>query len=197
MKQLFIYSAISLIILAGAISVYADLAPPPKPKPVNGKVIMNTGLEVIPDAKAYDARLQIPRARLGELRAALANEGRDESATLGIANNPTRTIIAGLFLFMSLSFGGVWLARSGQTRIQKIVAAVMLGTAVIAATAIITQGNVAPPQGYVWRNLPQNLNAGRPTNGPLKIEIVEEDDVIRLIVPLRAVDRSNKKAGEE
>jgi hypothetical protein len=197
MKQLFIYSAISLIILAGAISVYADLAPPPKPKPVNGKVIMNTGLEVIPDAKAYDARLQIPRARLGELRAALANEGRDESATLGIANNPTRTIIAGLFLFMSLSFGGVWLARSGQTRIQKIVAAVMLGTAVIAATAIITQGNVAPPQGYVWRNLPQNLNAGRSTNGPLKIEIVEEDDVIRLIVPLRAVDRSNKKAGEE
>jgi hypothetical protein len=73
----------------------------------------------------------------------------------------------------------------------------MLGTAVIAATAIITQGNVAPPQGYVWRNLPQNLNAGRSTNGPLKIEIVEEDDVIRLILPLRAVDKSDKKTGEE
>jgi hypothetical protein len=131
------------------------------------------------------------------LRAALANEAGDESATQGIAHSSTRTIVAGLFLFMSLSFGGVWLARAGNSRGQKIVAAVMLGTAVICATALITHANAGPPPAYLWRNLPQNLNAGRSTHGPLKIEIVAEDNGIKLILPLKAVDKSDKKPGEE
>jgi hypothetical protein len=195
MKQMLIFSAISLILLASNVSVYADLAPPPKPSPQKGKVVMTTALEVMPDANAYDARLQISRARLGELRAALAYEG-DESASQGITLNSTRTIIAGLFLFMSLSFAGVWLARARQGGSRKIVAALMLGIAVIAATAIITQANIAPPAGYAWRNLPQNLNAGRSTHGRLKIEIVDEADGIRLILPVKAVDKPDRKTGE-
>jgi hypothetical protein len=189
MKKVLIVSAISLMLLAGNVSVYADLAPPPKPSPQKGKVVMNIGLEVMPDEKAYDARLQIPRARLGELRAALAREGADESISGSIALGSTRTIVAGLFLFMSLSFGGVWLARAGQSLGQKLVAAFILGTALIAATAIITQANTGPPPGYVWRNLPQNLSAGRSTHGPLRIEIVDEDNGMKLILPLKAVDK--------
>jgi hypothetical protein len=158
---------------------------------------MNTALEVATDANAYDARLQIPRARLGELRAALANEGGDELGARTITYSSSRTIIAGLFLFISLSVGGVWLARTGHSRGQKIVAVLMLGTAVIAATAIITQANAGPPPGYVWRNLSQNLNTGRSTHGPLKIEIVDEGTGVRLILPLKITARPDLKPGEE
>jgi len=196
MKQVIMFSAISLILLASNVSVYADVAIP-KASPPKGKVVMNTGLEVATDATSYDARLQIPRAMLGELRTALANEGGDQSTTLGIAYSSARTIFAGLFLFMSLSFGGVLMARAGQSRGQKIIAAVMLGTALIAATAIITQANAGPPPGYVWRNLSQNLNAGRSTHGPLKIEIVDEGTGVRLVLPLKITVRPDLKPGEE
>ena len=196
MKQILMFGAIGLILLASNFSAYADVARP-KPSPQKGKVVSSVGLEVVPDANAYEARLQIPKARLAELRAALASEGGDELATRGITHSSSRTIIAGLFLFMSLSVGGVWLARAGQSRGQKIVAVVMLGTAVLAATAIITQANAGPPPSYVWRNLPQNLNAGRSTQGPLLIEIVAEDNGIKLILPLKAVDQSGKKPGQE
>lgn len=197
MKQLLILSVISLILLATHVPAHADLAPPPKPSPQKGKVVMNIGLEIAPDATAYDARLQIPRSRLGELRAALAIEDGDELATRGIVYNSTHTILAGLFLFLSFSFGGVWLARSGQSRGQKIVAALMLGTALIGATAIITQANAGPPAGYAWRNLSKNLNAGRSTHGPLTIELVDQDNGMKLILPLKAVDKSDKKTSEE
>jgi hypothetical protein len=196
MKQVIMLCAISLILVANTVSVYADVARP-KPSPQKGKVVMNTGLEVATDATAYDARLQIPKAQLAELRAALANEDGVRSTTLGIAYSSARTIIAGLFLFMSLSFGGVLMARAGQSRGQKIIAAVILGTALIAATAIITQANAGPPPGYVWRNLSQNLNAGRPTHGPLKIEIVDEGTGVRLILPLKITARPDLKPGEE
>jgi hypothetical protein len=196
MKRTLGFCAIGLILIGNTLSIYADVAIP-KPSPQKGKVVMNVGLEVVPDAKAYEARLQIPKARLAELRAALATDAGDESALRGIAGSSRRTIVAGLFLFMSLAVGGVWLARSGHSRGQKIVAAVMLGTAVIAATAIITQANAGPPPSYIWRNLPQNLNAGRSTHGPLLIEVVAEDNGFKLILPLKAVDRSDKKTGEE
>ena len=196
MKRMLIFSAISLILLASNVSVFADVAIP-KPSPQKGKLVMTTGMEVATDATSYDARLQIPKSMLGELRVALANEGGDQSTTLGIAYGSTRTIFAGLFLFMSLSFGGVLMARAGQSRGQKILAAVMLGTAVIAATAIIAQANAGPPPGYVWRNLSQNLNAGRSTHGPLNIEIVDEGTGVRLILPLKITSRPDLKPGEE
>jgi hypothetical protein len=196
MKQILMISAIGLFLLASDVCVFADVAIP-KASPQKGKIVMNTGLEVVPDATAYDARLQIPRASLGELRAALVNEGGSESATRGVAYSSPRTIIAGLFVFMSLSFGGVLMARAGQSRGQKIIAAVMLGTALIAATAIISQANAGPPPGYIWRNLSPNLNAGRPTRGPLQIEIVEEGTGMRLILPLKITARPDLKPGEE
>jgi hypothetical protein len=196
MNQKLIFSAISLILLAGNVSVYADLAPPSKSSPQKPRIVMNTRLEVATDATSYDARLQIPRSSLGELRAALANEGSEESAMSGITHSSTRTVIAGLFMFMSLSFGGVLMARAGPSRAQKILAGVMLGIGLLAGTAIITQGNAGPPPGYVWRNLSQNLNNGRSTHGPLKIEIVDEGAGVKLILPLKIAARPDLKPEE-
>ncbi|MGH9966669.1 MAG: hypothetical protein ACREBG_02385 [Pyrinomonadaceae bacterium] len=196
MNRTLIFFAISLILLVGSSAVLADLAPPPKPSPQQGKFVLNTGLEVVPDANVTYARLQIPQASLQELRTALANAGEADVAGPRIAHGSTRTIVAGVFLFLSLSFGGVWLARASQSRSQKVVAAMILTAAVFGAATIITRANAGPPPTYLWRNLPQNLGAGRATQGPVKIEIVAEDNGIKLFIPLK-VNKSDKKAGEE
>ncbi len=95
-------------------------------------------------------------------------------------------MIAGMFMFLSLSFAGVWLARSMQTRGQKVVAGLLLGTAVIGVAAVMTQANAGPPSSYYWRKLPQNLTKGTPTAGGVNIEIVPGDGSgLKLIVPLK------------
>src|SRR6266481_3660801 len=94
--------------LAASVSTYADIARP-SPTPDQGKIIFHTSMTVIPDKKAYEARLQISQDSLNELKAALANTTVDNSMRRQIANSPARTVIAGLCLFLSLSIGGIWL----------------------------------------------------------------------------------------
>ena len=97
-------------------------------------------------------------------------------------------MLAGVFMFLSLSFAGVWLARSVQTRGQKAIAAFLMGTAVIGAAAIIARANAGPPGSYLWRKLPQNLSKGTPTYGGVDIEIVpdaNDGSRMKLIIPTR------------
>ena len=106
----------------------------------------------------------------------------------GIAHSSTRTIVAGVFMFLSLAFAGVWLARSVQTRSQKAIAALLMGTAVIGAAAVIARANAGPPGSYLWRKLPQNLSKGAPTYGGIDIEIVPDSNDgsgMKLIIPQR------------
>lgn len=188
MKLLFNLCILSLL-LAPAMPAYADIARPrPVPSPQESKIVLHTSLTIVPDSKAYEARLQISQSSLQELRAALGNMPGNDSMSQSIARSSTRTMFAGLFMFLSLSFAGVWLARSVQTRTQKAVAALMLGTAVIGAAAIITNANAGPPGSYYWRKLPQNLSKGAPTNGGLDIEIVpdaNDGSGMKLIVPMK------------
>jgi hypothetical protein len=125
---------------------------------------------------------------LQELRAALANTPENQSKAQRIAHGPTRTILAGLFMFLSLSFAGVWLARSGRTRGHKAAVALLMGAVVIGATAIITSANAGPPGSYYWKKLPQNLGKGAPTYGGIDIEIVpdaSDGSGMKLILPTR------------
>ena len=188
MKQFFSIGALCLL-LALAIPAYGDIArPKPSPSPELPRIVLHTRLVVVPDNKAWEARLQITQSSLQELRAALGNTG-NESTAQGIAHSSTRTIVAGLFMFLSLSFAGVWLARSMQTRGQKTIALMLFGTAVIGAAAIITQANAGPPGSYYWKKLPQNLSKGAPTSGGVDIEIVPDGDVgssgLKLILPIK------------
>ena len=181
------------ITLAVVTPVHGDIARPPKPstqeKP---RVVMHTSMVVTTDTKAYDARLQITKESLKELRAALgdlpANETGTQSGgsiTQRLQSSSTRTLMAGLMMFLSLSLGGIWLARSVQSRGQKTVAAFLVGTAVIGAAAIITQANAGPPPSWQWRKLSANLTQGRPTQASVNIEIVDEPGHgIKLIVPV-------------
>ena len=192
MKRTLILSAAICALLTGAVFAFGDIARP-KPTPAQGKTVLYTGLTVVPDAKATEARLQISQNTLKSIQEALANSGGTESMTQSIMHSSTRTIMAGLFMFLAVSFGGVWLARSGQRHNHKTIAAVLLIAFVFGAATVIVRANAGPP-GYVrWQNLPQALKDGKATNGGLDIEIVPGDDYMKLIIPLR----NNSRPGEE
>jgi len=173
-------------------------APTPSIKP--GKIVLHSSLEVIPDAAAYEARLQISQSTLNELRAA-AGGGANAAVAVSTGQSGTRTIIAGSLMFLAISFAGVLFARSVRAgsfgRTQKAIAAVLLIVVVLGAAAIITHGNAGPPGSFRWRNLPQALKEGQSTAGGVDIEIVPDDQMpttkFRLLVPLK----KNTNSGEE
>jgi hypothetical protein len=183
MKRMAVFYALC-VVFAASVSTYGDIAQP-SPTPEPAKVILHTSMTVIPDKNARDARLQISQDSLNELRAALTDTTANTSMSQRIANNATRTVIAGLCLFLSLSIGGIWLMRSAQPRGQKTVALLLLGVAVVGAAAIITQANAGPPPSYQWRNLSQNLNANKPTYASVDIEILAEGYGMKLVVPIK------------
>jgi hypothetical protein len=170
-----------------ATMAYADIARP-KPSPTReSKYVTNAGMEIVTDAKAYNARLEISQATLNDLREAMAAQTTSQSFTHRIANGSTNTIIAGLFLCLSVSFAGVWLARnSNKGTGHKAAAALLLGVAIVGAAAIVTRANAGPPPGWAWRNVARNLNDGRPTTGSIDIEISPNGRGIRLVLPLKS-----------
>ena len=193
MKTTATLAALVLLIFCTTTLVQADIArPKPKPtQPTPAKPVLNTGLEIVPDSKAWNARLQISEATLKELREATNAGATTQSFGQRMAGSSTNTIVAGLFLFMSISFGGLWLARSsGKTKSHKAVAAILVACATVSTAALIAQGNAAPPGSYLWRNLSKNLNTSKATRGPIDIEIVAEGDGVKLIVPTRDAART-------
>ena len=207
MTRILLSCAALSLILGITVATYADLAPPvakPSPTPPP-KLIMSTGFAVVPDSKAYSARLEMSQEALNTLRTALASLPADPAANVtssqslahSISTSSNRTILAGLFLFLSLSFAGVWLARSGYARKQKLAAVVLIGVAVISAAAIVTRGNAGPPPAYRWRNLGKNLSEGKPTQGSVDIEVVAEGNGIRLIMPVPSNGAATRRTDEE
>jgi len=198
MKSTLVFCTAVCILLAGAVLTFGDIARPKESSSpvVRSKQIKST-LVIVPDGNAWDARLQISQESVRQLRAALDNLPADNSTSQSIAPNSTRTVMAGLFMFLAVSFGGVWLARSGHSRNQKALGVVVIAAALMGATAMITRGNAAPPPGWKWRDLSKNLNGGMETKGSVQIEIVPEGNGIKLIVPLYKVNgAAEKKPGE-
>ena len=178
----------SCLVLLAAFSTNADV---PKPKtPDKPKLILHTGLEIVPDSKLYEAKLQISQSDFNNLRAAL-DGGAGSSPVVGsIAFSAPRTIVAGLLMFMAVSVAGVLIARSSSVgRAQKTIGAALLVAVLLGAAAIITRGNAGPPGSWRWRNLPQALAEGKSTVGGVDVEIVPDDQMngrtMRLIIPLK------------
>ena len=199
MKSMLLFCLAVCILMAAAVITLGDIARPREsPTPVVRSKQIKSTLVIVPDRNAWDARLQIPRESLRQLRAALDNLPPDDApntAGLSTSRNSKPTIIAGLFMFLAVSFGGVWLARSARTRNQKALGAVVIVAVLMGATAIITRGNAAPPPGWKWQALAKNLNGGVETKGSVQIEIVPEGNGIKLILPLYKVN-DNGKPGE-
>ena len=199
MKSTLAFCAAVFMLLASAVFTFADIARPKEsPAPVAGRKLFTTPLAVVPDGNAWQARLQISPDSWRQLRAALDNAEANEAMVQSTARSSTRTIMAGFFMFLAVSFGGVWLARSGHSRNQKTIAAVVIAVAVMGATAVLTRANAAPPPGWRWQHLSQNLNEGTETKGTVDVEIMPEGNGIKLIVPLYKTNKSSdKKPGDE
>jgi hypothetical protein len=177
------------LVLASALSVSADVSKPELPvKPA--KHLLHTSLEIVPDSKIYEAKLQISQSDFNSLRAALDGGAGSPPIVGGIAFSAPRTIVAGLLMFMAVSLAGVLIARSSSFgRTQKTIGAVIFVAVVLGAAAIITRGNAGPPGSWRWRNLPQALAEGKPTLGGVDVEIVADDQMngrtMRLLIPLK------------
>jgi hypothetical protein len=191
MKRTLMLSVATCALLTSAILAFGDIARP-KPSPAEAKIIFYSGLTVTSDPKAYEAKLQISQDTFKRMQEAAAREG-GTSLSQNIMHSSTRTIMAGLFMFLAVSFGGVWLARSNQRRNHQSVAAVLLIAVVFGIGTVIVRANAGPP-GYIrWQNLPQSLKDGKETVGGVQIELVPGDDNMKLIIPLR----DQKRNGEE
>ena len=191
MKRTLLSIAAVGALLASGIYAFGDIARP-KPSPAEGKVIFYSGLSVVSDPKSYEARLQISQETLKRLQDAAAREGGSSSLSQSIMHSSTRTMMAGMFMFLAISFAGVWLARSNQKRNTKAVAAVLAIAFMFGLATVIVRANAGPP-GYIrWQNLPQSLKDGKETVGGVQIELVPGDDNMKLIIPLRP-----KRDGEE
>src|ERR1700686_1081282 len=187
MKRTLILSAVICALLASGIYAFGDIARPKViPTPTEGKVVLYTSMMVKPDAKAYEARLQISQKTLQSIAHDAASTSSNQSMTERLIHSSTRTMMAGLFMFLAISFAGVWFARSSQRRNQKAIAAAILIAAVFSLATVIVRANAGPPGYLRWQGLPQNLKDGKATGGGVNIEIRPGDDSeIRLIVPLR------------
>jgi hypothetical protein len=200
MKSTLFICSLTLLFLIMTPAADADIARP-KPTVKESRVVLNTVLQIVPDSKISDARLQIPQSELQSLRAALDTAAGNTTLATSINTSSTRTIIAGLLLFASVSLGGVWLARSrgknGETnRTKKAVTAMLVVMATLGAT-VITRGNAGPPGYYRWRNLPQSLIEGKAMSGSVTVEIVPDDpnsgSQIKLLIPLRKTTRQGEE----
>jgi hypothetical protein len=190
MKRILILTTAICALLASATFAFGDLARPKvSPAAKEGKTVFYTGLEVATDAKGYEARLQISEGTLKRLQEAAANSGGSASLTQRVMHSSTRTIMAGLFMFLAVSFAGVWFARSSDRRNHKAIAAALMIAVVLGVGTVIVRANAGPP-GYVrWQNLPQSLKDGKVTSGGVQIELVPGDENIKLIIPMRNTNR--------
>jgi ABC-type glycerol-3-phosphate transport system permease component len=194
MKRTVVFCAAALLVIGAAVLAFGDIArPKTTPTPEAGKVVFHTGLQVVPDSKAYEARLQISQATLQNIREATNNMSANTSMTQRLMQSSTRTMMAGLFMFLAISFAGVWLARATKGRSRKAIAAALLIAGFMGAATVLVRANAGPPGYYYWQKLPENLNKGQGTRGGLDIEIVPGSDGITLIVPMK----NSKTPGEE
>ena len=191
MKRTLILGAAIGALLASAIYAFGDIARPKvTPTPEPGKIVLHTGLTISTDPKAYEARLQISQETL---KLIAGNVSGNESLTQRVMHSSAQTMMAGVFMFLAVSFAGVWLARSSQRRNHKVIAGAIIFAAFVGLATVVVRANAGPPGTYLWRNLPQNLGKGQSTSAGVDIEIVPGDDRLKLIIPLK----SEKKPGEE
>ncbi|HEV8139364.1 MAG TPA: hypothetical protein VGP81_06295 [Pyrinomonadaceae bacterium] len=185
MKPILTTTGVVLTLIATAVFAFGDLARPKPSATPEAKSVLYSGLTIVTDGKAYDAKLQISEATLKRISEGAAREGGSASLIQNITHSSSRTMMAGLFMFLAVSFAGVWLARSNQRRHAKAIVAVLIVAFIFGVGTMFVRANAGPP-GYIrWQNLPQYLKDGKPTYGGVEVEIVPGDENMKLIIPLR------------
>jgi hypothetical protein len=120
------------------------------------------------------------------LRAELEDDATMTGSINSGDNGALRTIIAGLFLFLSLAAAGIWFARTRRSPASRAVATVLLALAATGAAATIALANAAPPQWARYLHagtLPRAIKPNEALTGFVRVEVVDHGDNVRLIMP--------------
>lgn len=194
--RLFKQLAALALLLAAAAPAFADIALPKKPSADNNEIrrdlpYAHMTIERVEGLR--EARLQIPRARLKELKVAAGIEaGGAQSASFKSAG----TVVGGIFISLAVVLTGLLLVRSRRgLRVGRAAAAVVLCVCAAGAAAVVTYANVAPPPGIRPQDPGSLVKAvtGAPLSGSIRVEVVEEGNEIKLLVPARAEGRSDEQ----
>jgi hypothetical protein len=193
MKLLHRCAVITLLALLAASNVLADVARPDNKRPRREEAIRSDlpsarmTIESVRDLS--EARLQVPRSLLGQLNAAGAYgpQGADAGSQSGAFKAPG-TIIAGLFLSLSVALAGLLLLRSrrrvpGRVAAAALVCAVMAGTAAVVSYA---NAGLPPPRPADPGTLRKAVSGKSSLAGSVRVEVVEEGSEIKLLVPAKS-----------
>jgi len=181
---------LSLALFAFALPAFADIAAPrptPTATPQQSRRPLPAARMLIESRNdATEARLQIPRNMLRQLHAEMERDsasGASAAATHSL--RPTQTIIAGVFLSLSLAFAGIFIARTRARTARQAAAIALFIFAATGALAFKTFANARAPE-------PRTLDAGSlklattpdtELNGVIRVEVVDEHNVFKLVVP--------------
>lgn len=171
------------------LTAFADIPAPPEPKPTP-----RAAKRVLPPARmliesrtdAAEARLQISQSVLRELRAELERDAAaDAAAASANSSQQTQTIIAGVFLSLSLAFAGVFIARSRSRTTKQVAVGVLVLFVVAGALTVKALANARPlePRIVDAGTLPRATTPDAELNGVVRMEIVPDGRVIKLIIP--------------
>jgi hypothetical protein len=135
---------------------------------------------------ATEARLQIPRNMIRQLHAEMERDSADTAGAITTDSlRPAQTIMAGIFLSLSLACAGIFIARTRSRAAKQAAAVALVVFAATGALAIRTLANARPFE-------PRTLDAGSlklattpdtELNGVIRVEVVDNHNVFKLIVP--------------
>lgn len=183
------FAALALLLFAVA-PVFADIALPknnrPRPESEIRSDLPFSRMTIERVEGLREARLQIPRAQLERLNAAagIVEGGGSSSASLKTAG----TVIGGVFISLAVVLTGLLLVRSrrrvafGRATAALVVCVCAAGVAAVAAYAN------APAPHYRVQNPGTLVKAvtGAPLAGSIRVEVVEEGNEIKLLVPAKS-----------
>lgn len=193
MKLRLLCLALALCALAPA--AFADIAPPPQPvptptQPPGRRAAPLPAARMLIEARndATEARLQIPRNMLTQLRAEMDRDsGTEAGATTpaSASSGAIRTIIAGVFLSLSLAFAGITITRARSRHAKQAAVVALVACAAIGALAIKTFANIRPLESRTLDagSLKLATTPDAKLNGVIRVEVVDEHNVFKLIVP--------------
>src|ERR1043165_6740408 len=145
MKRISISIGAIVVLAASAIFAFGDLARPKSTPTPEARVVTYSGLEIATDSKAWEARLQISENTLKRMQEGATRSSGGASLMQSITHSSTRTMMAGLFMFLAISFAGVWLARSNQRRNVKAIAAGLAIAFMFGLATVMVRANAGPP----------------------------------------------------
>lgn len=187
--RLFKNLAALAVLLAAASPAFADIALPKRPADNPNEVrrdLPTARMSIERVEGLREARLQIPRSRLQELRltAGIETDGA-QSSSLKSAG----TVVGGIFISLAVVLTGLLLVRSRRgLRVGRAAAAVALCVCAAGAAAVAAYANAAPPPGLRPQDPGTLVKAvtGAPLAGSIRVEVVDEGYEIKLLIPSKA-----------